>query len=365
MNKRIYLDNNATTAVDPHVVQAMVEALITLTGNPSSAHAFGRESKQALTRARDTIANCCGVTDREIVFTSGGTEAMNLLIRGFLNEKPGHVITTDVEHSAVFKTLQEYESVAFLKVGASGAATLESVKAAIRPDTRLISLMAANNETGVKTDIEGIADLALHCGIPFIVDGVAHFGKDILKIPKGVAAMAFSGHKFHAPKGIGFAFIRRGTKLKPLFGGGDQEFKRRSGTENLSGIIGLAKAVEIAVDELPAAIRQVAQLRDYFEEKLKASLKVCINGEGDRICNTSNVAFEGMDGETLLANLDRAGIAASHGSACSSGALEPSRVLLNMGLSQERARSSIRFSLSRYTTQEEIDTLLQALLDLS
>ena len=215
--------------------------------------------------------------------------------------------------------------------------------------------MGVNNETGVKTDIQAIAAIAYEAGIPFLVDGVALLGKELFSIPLGVSAMCFSGHKLHAPQGTGFAFIRSNFKLHPLLTGGEQEFGHRGGTENVLGILSLAKAIEFLQAELPEASRRMLELRDKFENILLQELKnVSINGEGPRVVNTSNLAFSGVDGESLLINLDREGIAASHGSACSSGGLEPSRALLNMGLPLELVRSSIRFSLSRFTTESEI-----------
>jgi cysteine desulfurase len=223
--------------------------------------------------------------------------------------------------------------------------------------------MAVNNETGVKTDIEAIAAIAQEHKIPFFVDAVALMGKEEFRIPTGVSAMAFSGHKFHAPKGIGFLMVRSSLKLAPLLIGGDQEYGKRAGTENLSGITGMATAIEILRTELPSASKRMEELRNKFEHELMQRLPdVSINGQGPRVVNTSNLAFQGVEGETLLTALDLAGIAVSHGSACASGALEPSRILLNMGCSKEVAASSIRFSLSRFTTQQEIEFCIEAIV---
>lgn len=366
MKKRIYLDNNASTVVDPRVIEVVAHDLQNNIGNPSSSHSFGQEVRNRLAKARQIIANYLGVKTNEIVFTSGGTESMNMLIRGFLAQTPGgHIITSNVEHSCVYATLKNIQDrpVTFLEPGSWGAVTAQAVRDAIQPNTSLIALMAVNNETGVKTDIQAIAAIAEEANIPFIVDGVALLGKETFTIPTGVSAMGFSGHKFHAPKGVGFAFVRARLKLQPLLSGGEQEFNRRGGTENVSGIVGLAKAVEILSAELPEASARMGRLRDHFEETLRKEIpSVKINGEGPRVVNTSNIAFPGMDGESLLTHLDLQGIAVSHGSACASGALEPSRILLNMGLPMNIARSSLRISLSKYTTEEEITILLEKLV---
>lgn len=359
---RIYLDNNATTGVDPQVLEAMLPELTSNPSNPSSIHFFGKEARARLLKARETVAHYFHVKPEEIIFTSGGTESLNMLIR----PTSGHIITTDVEHSAVYNTLKQLNNeTSYLKVGSWGAAKPEQVKEAIRPNTRLIILTAVNSETGVKTDLEAIAKLAGEANIPFVVDGVALLGKEPFKMIPGIAAIAFSGHKIHAPKGVGIALIRSHFKIPPLITGGDQEYSKRAGTENLASIIGLAKAIELLNRELPNATERMLHLRDYFEKELEKRLgQILINGEGPRISNCSNLSFTGVDGETLLLSLDLAGVAASHGSACASGALEPSRVLTQMGLSKERIRSSLRFTLSRWTTQAEIDSAIDILTHL-
>ena len=368
--KRIYLDNNATTGLDEIVKNAMLEELGPLPANPSSAHYFGREAKIRLAKARQTIADFLHVKPQEIIFTSGGTESINMLLCGlFPCGKTGHIITSDVEHSAVLNTLRLLKKqgcqVNFLPAGLWGAVQPEDIEKALQKETQLIILNAANNETGVKHDIAAIAEIASRAKIPFIVDAVALFGKELFHIPKGVSAMAFSGHKFHAPKGSGFAYIRSDLKLEPLLSGGDQEWGKRAGTENLPGIIGLAKAVELLAQVLPQASDHMRRLRDKLETTLIQKLDpVLINGAGPRSVNTSNLSFAKTSGEDLLIALDMAGIAVSHGSACSSGALEPSRILTNMGLPKHIARSSIRFSLSRQTTEEEIDLCIKTLCEI-
>ncbi len=366
--KKIYLDNNATTALDPRVIEAMQEVLTPIPFNSSSIHSFGQESKKLLTKSRDTIAHALHVKPQEIVFTSGATEALNLLLRGFYT--PGtHIITSNVEHPAVRETLQALEKqgakVTYLPAGLWGAVQPHQLIEALTPETRLIVLMAANNITGVKTDIAAIADIAQQRNIPFIVDGVQVLGKEIFHISPGISAMAFSGHKLHGPAGSGFAFIRSSTKLLPQITGGSQEYGRRAGTENLLGIVGLAKAIELLATELPAATERMRTLRDRLTEGLMENLgNIVVHGQGPRICNTAHMGFPGIDGETLLLQLDLAGLAASHGSACTSGGLEPSPILLNMQIPASLARTSIRFSLSRTTTPQEIDTAIELVTQL-
>jgi cysteine desulfurase len=356
----IYLDANASTFVDPQVLSAMVENIETCLGNPSSTHSFGRKSRGVLDAARRNVADYLKVHSDEIVFSSGGTEGLNLCLKGLIGHQyTGHIISSNTEHPAVHSTLKYLErmgcELTFLDVGPYGAVTPELLNEHIRPNTRLISLMAANNETGVKTDIEAIAQIAEKKDISFVVDAVAWLGKEDVFIPKGVSAMCFSGHKIHAPRGIGACFIRRGIELTPILTGGAHEYKKRSGTENLVGIVAFSKAIDILRKQLPVASKNIQSMRDYFEEELSNRIPdIIINGEGPRISNTSNVSFPGIEGETLLIHLDQKGIAASHGSACSSGALEPSRVLKSMGLPQNQARSALRFSMSRMNTMEEI-----------
>lgn len=361
MTQRIYLDNNASTFLDPRVRELLVLSLNTFQGNPSSTHYYGQKIRSAITQARSSIANYFSVKPAELIFTSGGSESANMVMKGLLpNKGSGHLITSTVEHSCVYNTAKQLESLGcratFLEPGLYGAITPEAVREAIRPDTKLIALMFANNETGVKTDIGSIAKIALEYGIPFFVDAVSMLGKEVFSIPQGVSAMAFSGHKLHAPQGIGLTYVRSGTKLQPLLCGGEQEGGRRAGTENILGILGFAKAIEVLGEELPKASEYMRTLRDRLEKNLMQALPdVFVNGQGPRTVNVSNLAFSGVDGEGLLMALDAAGVAASHGSACASGSLEPSRVLLGMGLPLDLVRSSIRFSLSRFTTEEEID----------
>lgn len=365
MQKRIYLDNNATTGLAPEVLEAMLPEFTSTPNNPSSVHFFGQEAKKRLHNSRETIAAYLKVKPQEILFTSGGTEAMNLLLRGFFSkEVTGHVITSNVEHSCVYKTLKVLQEkgleVTFLPAGLTGAISADQVKAALKPQTRFITVTAVSNETGIKHDLNAIGQVALEAGIPLIVDGVSWLGKEPLILPRGVSAIGFSAHKFHGPKGVGFAFIRSSAQFAPLLTGGEQEYSMRAGTENLPGIIGLAKAVELLQTKLPEATERMALLRDKLEADLiQKADPVIINGAGSRICNTTNLSFPHTQGEDLVIALDMAGIAVSHGSACSSGALEPSRVLTNMGLPPQIAKSAVRFSLSRDTTLEEIEQTVE------
>ena len=366
--KKIYLDNNGTTPLDPRVIEAMQEVLTPIPLNPSSVHQFGQEAKRYLTRSRDIISHALHVKPSELIFTSGGTEALNFLIRGFYALAPGsHIISSNVEHPAVRLTLADLErvgaKVTYLEAGLWGAIRPEELEAAITPQTRLITLMAVNNVTGVKTDLDKISAIAEKHNIPLVIDGVQLLGKELFHIPRGVSGMAFSSHKIHGPQGVGLAFLRQAFKLPPLITGGPQEHGRRGGTENVAGIVGFAKALEL-ID--PKAILQMHKLRDRLIEGIShAAGNIVVHGQGPRVCNTAHIGFPGIDGETLLLQLDLAGVAASHGSACASGGLEPSPILLEMGIPPKLASSSIRFSLSRYTTSDEIEATIDLISTLT
>lgn len=367
MKDPIYLDNNATTPLDQEVLQAMLqETLLPL--NASSVHSYGTHAKSLLKQARDQIAQCLGVHSEELIFTSGGTESLNMLIRGLYPGR-GTILTTSIEHACVYETIlhlkQQGTPISYIPVDAWGAPTLSQIKVHLNDSISLIVLSAVYSETGVKIDLEPIAHLAKQYGIPLVIDGVALLGKELFHIPQGVTGMGFSAHKLHGPQGIGAAYLSSHAQLQPLMHGGHQELGLRPGTEPLQAIIGFAKALTLAYEALPQASVFMRSLQIYFEETLKKELgNITINGAGPRICNTSNIAFHGMDGETLLLALDRAGIYASMGSACSSGALEPSRVLLNMGFNKTHVKSSLRFSFSRKTTLEEIQEVLSILIKL-
>ncbi len=355
--KSIYFDNNATTSIDERVLAAMMADLQGPPGNPSSVHAFGREARQKLIAAREAAAKFFQGRPEEITFTSSGTESLDLALKSL--KIPGHLITTEVEHSSVYKRVQALANqgmqVTYLPVGLWGAPEPSQIESAIRPDTQAILLSAANGETGVKIDLDATCKIAEKHGIPLILDAVAFIGKEELKMHPAITGIAMSAHKFHGPKGAGLLFHRSPFKITPQLLGGSQEYNIRAGTENLSAILGMAKAMEILKESQAQITSHIQSLRDAFEKGLQETLDIAINGEGPRICNTSNLAFLGIDGETLMIQLDLSGIMASHGSACASGALEPSRVLTKMGIDRKRARSSLRFSFSRTNTLEEVE----------
>lgn len=359
---RIYLDNNATTFLDPRVLRVVSESLQTLQGNPSSVHTFGQQAKHALLNARRTIAEAIKVDPSEIVFFGGATEALNTLMRGSL-KRGEHLITSAVEHAAVYATAKDLENEGvqstFIEPGLYGAATVEQVEKTLQPNTRLIALMGVNNETGVKTDLEAVAELSRMRKIPLLVDGVAQFGKEPLTLFPDILAYCASGHKIHGPKGIAFAVVRRNFPFKPLLTGGEQEGGKRGGTENIPAIVGLAEAVRLSLAE--KGWEKMETLRQAFETGLLSFPNVEINGTAPRTSNTTNATFIGLEGELLLTKLDLQGICVSHGSACASGALEPSRVLLNMGLPRAKAASALRFSFSRFNTLEEVERTLAVL----
>lgn len=358
----IYLDNSATTALDPQVLKAMLPDLEGVPYNPSSYHQLGRKAYAMLSRAREKIASFFSVLPEEIIFTSSASEAINLVMRSLVT-KNSHLITSDLEHSAVYNTALDLEKnkvaeVTFLSPKKDGAVQAEDLEKALRPNTSLIVLSAANGETGTLSDLEKLACVAEKHKIPFLVDGVALLGKKRFTIPKGVSTMAFSAHKMHGPKGIGFLIFKKEIPISPLITGGPQENMKRAGTENLSGILGLAKALELSFDNLDAKVQKMKTLRNLFEQELLQANKnkagqIKINGGKERICNVSNLSFDNVVAEELLILLDQKGIAASHGSACSSKSLVVSQVLSNM-YDKKRAKSSIRFSLSHLTTETEI-----------
>ncbi|PIS03023.1 MAG: cysteine desulfurase [Chlamydiae bacterium CG10_big_fil_rev_8_21_14_0_10_42_34] len=362
--QRIYLDNNATTALDPRVFKAMLEDFSGPAANPSSVHWFGQRARNLLSNARNQVASFFSAKPDEIIFTSGGTESLNIFLRGLPTK--GHVITTGIEHSAIFQTIQALKSqgleVTYVPVGLWGAPLPEQIEAAIQPNTKAIVLTASNGETGVMIDLEKIASIAEKKGISLLIDAVSYVGKEPLEMHPGITALAISAHKFHGPKGIGALYLRSNLKLTPLLTGGAQEGTRRSGTENLAGILGLAEALKILSEKQTQITQSILDLRMHLEKGLLTEVPdIAINGEGPRVSNASNIAFLGVDGETLLMQLDMAGIAVSHGSACSSGALEPSRVLTTMGIDRKTARSSLRLTVGRMNTREEIDLAIDTI----
>jgi cysteine desulfurase len=368
--RRIYLDHNSTTPIDPRVALAMQDVLTSIPLNPSSVHWFGQEAKKILTRSRDIIAHGLKVKPQELIFTSGGTESLNTLIRGFYSLNPScHIITSNVEHISALKTLQALEKkgakVTYLPVGLRGTVLPADVESAITPQTKLLIFMSVNNVTGVKTDIQAIAKIAEAKNIPLIVDAVCQLGKETFLIPNGVSAMAFSAHKLYGPQGVGAHFVRSSFKFDPQITGGPQEMEKRGGTQNLPGIVGFAKAVELLQTELPHSTDQMNRLRLMLIDHLSTRLgNIIVHGEGPHICNTANIAFPGVDAESLALKLDQNGVAVSLGSACASGSVEPSHVLINMGLPLSIIKSSLRFSLGRTTTEADITDACSILLTL-
>jgi cysteine desulfurase len=368
--KVVYLDNNATTQTAPEVVEAMQPYFTEFYGNPSSMHSFGGQVAKEVQKAREEVAALIGADPMEIVFTSCGTESDNAAIWGTLNSYPqkNHLITTRVEHPAV-GNLATYLSkkgfkVTSLPVDREGRLDLDQLSAAITEETALVSIMWANNETGVLFPIEEIARIVKARGVVFHTDAVQAVGKlpiDLSKIP--IDLLSFSGHKLHSPKGIGVLYIRKGTRFSPFIIGGHQERGRRGGTENVPYIIGLGKACQLANRSLEGENERVKALRDKLEKGILQTIpKVLINGsQKERLGNTLSISFEYIEGESILLLLNKLGICASSGSACTSGSLEPSHVLRAMGVPFTAAHGSIRFSLSTYNTEEEIDYVLEHL----
>jgi cysteine desulfurase len=360
--RRVYLDNNATTPVLPEVFEAMRPFYLEQFGNASSIHHYGQHARAAVEKARASVAALVNARPAEIVFTSGGTESDNLGIFG-LARRGDHVITSSIEHSAVMNTCKRLEQmgceVTFVPVNSHGEIYPGNVQAALRPHTRLISIMMANNETGVLQPVEEIGKIAAEADVFFHTDAVQAAGKVPLDVQTiHCDALSISGHKIHAPQGTGALYVRKGTLLQPLIYGGSHERQRRAGTENLPGIVGLGKAAEMAKQWLESGgPAEMAALRDRLQESvLQAVEESGVNGlEAPRVPNTTNFWFDHLEGEALVIALDLKGLAVSSGAACSSGALEPSHALLAMGLPHQRARASIRVSLGKQTTQEDID----------
>jgi cysteine desulfurase len=364
MDSVVYFDNNATTRLAPEALAAMEPYLTELYGNPSSIHRFGSQVGQKLQQAREQVARLLGAADPvEVIFTSCGTEADNAAIRGMLETSPEkrHVVTTQVEHPAVLGLCQHLEKkgyrVTWLRVDAGGMLDLDELRASLTDDTALVSIMYANNETGVLFPVDAIGEIARARGIPFHVDAVQVAGKIPLNLKKSpIDLLTVSGHKFHGPKGIGALYVRRGITFRPLMIGGHQERNRRAGTENVAGIVGMGAAAELAIKHLDEEASRVRGLRDLLEESLLAGCPGArVNGErGNRIPNTLNVSFEYLEGESVLVLLDQYGICASTGSACTAGSVEPSHVLRAMSVPQNWLQGAVRFSLSRYNTEAEV-----------
>ncbi len=367
----VYLDNNATTKVDKEVLDAMIPYFCEHYGNPFSMHLFGKETGDAVDKSRQTIARILKAKPSEIIFTGSGSESDNLAVRGVVRaykHRGKHIITSSIEHPAIKNTfldlMEEGFDITFIPVDENGVVKLDELKKAIRKDTILISVMFANNETGTFQPIEEIAKVAKEHRILFHVDAVQAVGKlPIYPEEMGIDLLSFAGHKFHAPKGIGVLYKRDGIRFGKVITGGNQENRRRPGTSNVPYIVGIAKALEISVSNMENEWKRLEALRDYFEEEvLKRIPEVVINGKNaKRLPGTSSITFKFLEGESMLISLSLKGIAVSSGSACSSDDLQPSHVLLAMGVPAECAHGTLRFSLGKYNTKEEIDYTLDCL----
>jgi cysteine desulfurase len=361
----IYLDNNATTAIDPQVLDAMLPYLKEQYGNPSSAYTFGRKVARAIDQAREQVASLIHCEPAEVVFTSCGTESDNSAIQSALliDRDRKHIVTSKVEHSAILRHAEAlarrgYE-ITLIDVDENGLLDPSTLEEAIRPDTAIVSLMWANNETGVLFPIEEIAAICQRKQTIFHTDAVQAVGKIPIDLQSGgIQFLSLSGHKLHAPKGVGVLYVNRRTRFNPFLIGGSQEQKRRGGTHNTASIVALGKAAELAAEYLPEEAARVKNLRDEFEQQVTARIAgVQINGDREhRLPNTANIAIEGADSEGLLMLLDQKGVCCSAGSACTAGSLEPSHVLKAMGFSTERARASLRFSFGRFNTAHEVSS---------
>lgn len=362
-----YLDNNATTRIAPEVLEAMLPAFTEHWGNASSAYEFGTRTARMIEEARTEVAALIGAEPREIIFTSCGTESNNTALQSALRLNPAkrHVLTTAVEHSANIKfgkhLLQQGCEVTFLPVESDGSLDIHLLEQSIRPDTAIVSAMFANNETGVIFPIEEIAAICRYKEVPFHTDAVQTPGKLKLDVKAlNVDFLSLSGHKLHAPKGIGLLYVRSGARLQPYLIGGGQERGRRGGTENVPYILGFGRAARLAMDSIAEENIRVRALRDRLEETILRTIPGSArNGSrDDRLCNTSNISFPNLEAEAILKKLDQVGICASSGSACTTGSLDPSHVLIAMGMSPARALGSVRFSLGIYNTDEDIDHVL-------
>jgi cysteine desulfurase len=382
MNRRVYLDNNATTPVLPEVLEAMQPYFGEHFGNASSIHHHGQQTRGAIERARESVAVLLACRASEIVFTSGGTEADNLAIFGLAKlglaklglAKPGvtqsgdHVITSTVEHHAVLNACKHLQAsgcdVTAIPVDGRGLVDPDDVKRALRANTKLISIMFANNETGVLQPVAEIGKIAAEADVYFHTDAVQAAGKVAIDVNKiGCDLLTISGHKLHGPQGIGALYVRKGTQLEPMLYGGSHERSRRAGTENVPAIVGLGKAAELALAAFERGDDQkTAAARDHLERELLNLEATGLNGESaPRVPNTTNIYFDGIEGEALVIALDLKGLAVSTGAACSSGSIEPSHVLIAMGLSRDRAKASIRFSLGKQNTREDVEFALKVI----
>lgn len=365
--RRVYLDHAATTPVLPEVADVMAHFMLEVYGNPSSIHQFGREARKGIEDAREHVARLVGADPAEIIFTSGGTEADNLAIKGVAeaSKKGKHIITSRIEHHAVLHTTEYLEkrlgySATYLPVDSNGMVSPDDVRKAIRPDTILVSIMMANNEVGTIQPVEEIGRVCREAGVVFHTDAVQAAGSIPVSVDQlGVDLMTISGHKIYGPKGIGALYIRKGTRIKPMLHGGAHERKRRAGTEGVPGIVGFGKAARLAREEMPDRMRHLVNLRDRLIKGLLEIEDTRLNGHPTkRLPNNCNVSVAFVEGESMLLNLDMNGIACSSGSACTSGTLDPSHVLLAMGLSHEEAHGSLRMTLGYASTLEDVEYVL-------
>ncbi len=365
-----YFDNNATTRVAPEVVEAMLPFLTDWWGNPSSAYRFGKEVGERVESARASVAAVINADPKEVVFTSCGTESDNSALHSALATHPGkrHIVTTAVEHSAILNDCARLKKagceVTYLGVDGDGQIDLHALDKAIRPDTAIVSVMWANNETGVVFPVEEIAAICQSHNVPFHTDATQVPGKLKIDVKHlGADFLSLSGHKLHAPKGVGLLYVRRGVKYEPYVMGGHQERGKRGGTENVASIVGFGRAAELAMGRLSDENTRVRALRDRLENGILSGIPDTIRtgAKEPRLPNTSNIAFAGVEAEAILMALDQLGICASSGSACTTGSLEPSHVLISMGLKPSRARGCVRFSLGIYNTDEDVDYLLRHL----
>ena len=371
MSDLIYLDHAATTAVHPDVLKEMLPYFTDKFGNPSSVYGFAANNKNKLTEARETIAGALGAKSEEIYFTAGGSESDNWALKCTAEAygvHGGHIITTKIEHHAILHTCKYLQNrgydVTYLDVDENGLVDLNTLEAAIRPDTFLISIMFANNEIGTIEPIKEIVEIAHRHGILFHTDAVQAFGQIPIHVDEmNIDMLSASGHKFNGPKGIGFLYIKKGLKLKSFIHGGQQERGRRAGTENVPGIVGIAKACEIAMAEMEERMKKETELRDYLIERILKEIPYTrLNGHSKkRLPNNVNISFQFVEGESILIMLDMAGICASSGSACTSGSVDPSHVLLAIGLPHEIAHGSLRLTIGYENTKEEMDTVVDNL----
>ena len=369
MTDLIYLDNNATTPVEPRVLEAMLPYLGEKYGNPSSIYTMGREARQAVNSARESVAQLIGAQPEEIIFTSGGTEADNLAIKGIafaLREKGNHIITSAVEHHAVLNCCKWMKKngfeVTYVGVDPDGVIHIDELKSAITSRTILITVMHANNETGTIEPIEEVAAIARERGIVVHTDAVQSVGKFPVDVRKqDVNLLSLSGHKIYGPKGVGALYVKKGTRMTSLFQGGHHEWNRRSGTENVPGIVGLGRAAEIAREEMADLAKREGRLRDRLLQGIMNTIPdILVTGHPEKgLANTLMICVKYVEGEAILLHLDAMGVATSSGSACTSGSLDPSHVLLAMGVPVEVAHGSVRFSLGRSTTEEQIDRVIE------